>query len=172
MPIIVGNKPIFRIKFKDANIREVRKSNDLQWGLYEVTYINDGPNTTTTGYTSSTNVPTYVWGYPNQTSKDHYIYEPAGLDKHNFNLHVPENATAAEAQQALGDGYGYKSHSDGWFDNNGCINYPSAELYYIPAITKDFHRDLDLFCKWRQRRYRYTGTYRYAKYVEQWVPDD
>lgn len=43
MPIITGNKPIFRIKLRDANIREVRKGNELEWGLYEITYTNKGP---------------------------------------------------------------------------------------------------------------------------------
>lgn len=158
MPIITGNKPIFRIRYRDANIREVRKATELEWGLYEITYINKGPKDVEVGYEEDTNVPTYVWGYPNQTSADQYIYIPEdqSLDKNEFNLHVPENSTAAEAKEALGDGYGYRSHSDGWYDDNECLNY-------IPAITRDFHKDLTLFCKWRQRKYCFNGTYKYEE---------
>ena len=65
MPIIVGNKPIFRIKFKDANIREVERGDTLKWGLYEITYVNSGPNTVPIGFSYDENIPDYVWGYPN-----------------------------------------------------------------------------------------------------------
>lgn len=163
MPIIVGDKPIFRIKFGDADIREVRKGDELQWGLYEITYINKGPKDVSTGYEQNKNIPMYVWGYPNRTSKDAYIYE----NTDEFPLTKPADATAVESATALNvepsDDYGYKSHSDGWFNNGGCINNSQEitkdSLSYIPAITQDFYWDLTLFCKWRQRRYRFNGTY-------------
>ena len=145
MPIIIGNKPIFRIKMgtTNLNIREVRKGTDLTWGLYEITYVNRGPKKVDVGWGTNKNIPNYVWGYPNQSKQDFYLY-------------VPDNATAAEAKAALGANYGYKSHSDGWFEDNSCFTF-------FPAITKDFHKDLTLFCKWRQRKFCFNGTYVYEK---------
>ena len=159
MPIIVGNRPIFRIKFKDADIREVRRGTILKWGLYKITYINKGPKDRSVGWEKGQNIPDYVWGYPAQSKLDFYFYEP-------------DNATAEESKLALGDGYGYKSHSDGWFTEPEC-----DELYYIPAVTRDFHKDLSLFCKWRQRKFCFNGTYMYEKETEEktghwvWVED-
>ena len=141
MPIIVGNRPIFRIRFQDANIREVRKGNELKWGLYKIDYINEGPKKVGVGWESGQNIPNYVWGYPAQSKQDFYFYEP-------------EDVTAAEAKEKLGENFGYRSHSDGWFTKHEC-----NELYYIPAVTRNFHKDLTLFCKWRQRRYKFNGTY-------------
>lgn len=171
MPIITGNRPIFRVKLKDVNIREIRRADELSWGLYEVTYINKGPKIVEGGYESTTNVPTYVWGYPNQTAADKYIYIPdpsSGLNKKEFNIHIPEDATAEEAKAVLGSSYGYRSHSEGWFENNEC-----SDFSFIPAITRDFYRDLTLFCKWRQRKYCFNGTYMYEKEtietIGQWV---
>ena len=148
MPIIVGNKPIFRIKYKDADIREVYKGDTLKWGFYFINYINKGPKDVQAGWGAQNNILNYVWGYPNQSEEDFYLY-------------VPDNITATEAESLLGKDYGYKSHADGWFDNHQCINDEEKELFYIPAITRDFHRDLTLFCKWRQRRYVFSGIYRY-----------
>lgn len=48
----------------------------------------------------------------------------------------------------------YKTHFDGWYEDN-------TFLIAIPAITKDFHKDLNLYAKWRQRKYSYGGTVRY-----------
>ena len=53
----------------------------------------------------------------------------------------------------------YKTHFDGWYEDK---NF----LVAIPAITKDFHKDLNLYAKWRQRRYFYGGTIRW------WMWDD
>ena len=129
MPIIIGNKPIFRIKMgtTNLNIREVRKGTDLTWGLYEITYVNRGPKKVDVGWGANKNIPNYVWGYPNQSKQDFYLY-------------VPDDATAAEAKAILGNNYGYKSHCEKWHRDNTCLNY-------IPAITVNFHTDLSLFCK-------------------------
>ncbi len=156
MPIIVGNKPIFRIKVGDVNIREVKKGNDLEWGLYEITYINKGPKDVSIGYDNNKNIPEYVWGYPdyNKSISDDTI-EP-----NDFYLYVPDDATAEESGQILGSGYAYKSHPLYWYDDPSCDS-----LYYIPAVTKDFYRDLSLYCKWKQRRYLYNG-------VGQWDTTD
>ena len=145
MPIIVGNRPIFRIRFQDAEIREVRKGNELKWGLYKITYVNKGPKEIETGWEKGQNIPDYVWGYPAQSKEDFYFY-------------VPDDATAAEAKKILGSNYGYKSHPDYWFDSPDC-----SELHFIPVVTRNFHRDLTLFCKWRQRRFTFNGTYMYEK---------
>lgn len=48
----------------------------------------------------------------------------------------------------------YKTHFDGWYEDK-------TFLVAIPAITKDFHKDLNLYAKWRQRKYSYGGTVRY-----------
>ena len=99
------------------------------------------------------NIPDYVWGYPD--------YNPSKPESSGstFNLYIPEDSTAAEALKVLKAGYGYRSHSDGWYEDNACLNY-------IPAITKDFCRDLDLFCKWRQRKYCFNGTYMWEAKTE------
>lgn len=159
MPIIVGNRPIFRIRFGEVEIREVRKGTELKWGLYKIIYINKGPKDRSTGWEKGQNIPDYVWGYPAQSKVPFYFYEP-------------ENATAVESKEALGNGYGYRSHSDGYFEEPEC-----DELCYIPAITRDFHKDLTIFCKWRQRKYTWSGTYAYEKKSEEvvwhweWVED-
>lgn len=161
MPIITGNKPIFRIKLRDANIREVRKGNELEWGLYEITYTNKGPKDVEVGWDEGQNIPNYVWGYPDYSKS----INDGTVEPNDFELYTPEDATAVESFAALGAGYGYKSHAVKWYDDNTCLNY-------IPAITKDFYRDLSLYCKWKQRRYRFTGVYAYEKeeVVEVYVP--
>ena len=150
MPIIIGNRPIFRVKFTEANIREVERGDSLKWGLYEITYVNSGPNTVSIGFDNDENIPDYVWGYPKYSENDFYLY-------------VPDDAAASEAEYILGSDYAYKSHSEGWYDNKDCVDNSSSELYYIPAITRDFHRDLTLYCKWRQRRYSWNGVYGWDK---------
>ena len=151
MPVIHRNRPIFRIKFKDADIREVRKGNELQWGLYLITYTNKGPKDVIVGWEEGDNIPNYVWGYPNQKKED-------------FKLVNPEDATAAESKEALGDGYGYRSHAVGWYSNYDC-----DDLYFIPVVERDFHKDMELFCKWKQRRYLYNGVGEYDKEVDIFV---
>jgi len=162
MPIITGNKPIFRIKFRDANIREVRKGTELEWGLYYVSYKNNGPRIDKeTGFEDSDkNIIDYVWGYPDYKTEDFYLY-------------VPENVPSAEEEALNADVShisAYRSHSEGWFDNEKCENKPEDGLNYIPAITMNFHKDLTLFCKWKQRQYRYSGTLKYDRYS--WVEGD
>lgn len=148
MPILHNNRPLFRIKFKDANIREVRRGNELEWGLYEISYLNKGPSIVNVGWNYGENIPNYVWGYPNQSKND-------------FDLILPEDIMAAEAESILGSDYAYKTHSTGWYSAKEC-----DELHYIPAITRDFHKDLSLFCGWKQRKYLYTGTYKYQRWVD------
>lgn len=150
MPITIDNGPIFRVKLGDVNIREIRKGSELEWGLYEITYTNKGPKDIDTGFDSENNIPNYVWGYPDYKKS----IEDGTLEPNDFNLFIPDNASAEEAKSALGNNYGYRSHSDGWFSDNNC-------LIFFPAITHDFHRDLDIFCKWRQRKYCFNGTYAY-----------
>lgn len=147
MPIITGNKPIFRIKFRDANIREVRKGNELEWGLYYIKYFNEIKTEQ-----EGENIGEYVWGYPDYKLEDFYLYIPEDVP----NL-AETNVDMAE----------YRSHNDGWYSDGS-----GEELYYIPAITRNFHRDLTLFCKWRQRQYRYSGTMKCDRYS--WVvpPND
>lgn len=166
MPIITGNKPIFRVKLKDVNLREVRKSNDLTWGLYEIKYFNKGPKDVESGYHEYENVPTYVWGYPDYNKS----IKEGTIEPNDFDLYIPEDASAVESYITLGPGYGYRSHSMKWYDDNACLNY-------IPAITKDFYKDLSLYCKWKQRRYRFNGTYTWEKETTEvighweWVAD-
>jgi len=155
MPIIVGDKPIFRIKLADSNIREVEKGDTLKWGLYEITYVNSGPNTVPIGFNDYENIPDYVWGYPDYSEEDFYLYKP-------------DDASATETAYILGSSNAFNSHCDGWYSNRSCTT-----LNYIPAITRDFHRDLTLYCKWRQRRYSWNGVYGYDKdtveTVQEWV---
>lgn len=152
MPIITGNKPIFRIRFDDVNIREVRKGNELEWGLYKISYVNKGPKNT-----DKENITNYVWGYPDYKKEDFYLYKP-------------DDATAVESGSALGSDYAFRSHSSGWYSDRVCLNY-------IPAITRDFYKDLSLYCKWKQRRYSWNGVYKWMhrKTVETgywvWVED-
>lgn len=160
MPIITGNKPIFRVKLGDVRLKEVKKGDDLTWGLYEITYINKGPKNVDEGFYEYNNVPNYVWGYPDYNKS----ISDGDIEPNDFYLYMPDDATAAESLAALGAGYGYKSHAVKWYDDNACLNY-------IPAITKDFYRDLSLYCKWKQRRYRFTGVYKYAKWEQVWVED-
>lgn len=152
MPIEYKNHPLFRIRFKDANIREVRHGDELEWGLYKITYVNKGPKDVIIGWQTGMNIPNYVWGYPHQ-------------EKDDFEIVIPDDATAAEAKSKLGAAYGYRSHSDGWFEENDCLSF-------FPAVERDFHKDLKLFCKWRQRKYCFNGTYLYEKEIteEVWVP--
>ena len=48
----------------------------------------------------------------------------------------------------------YKTHYDGWYED-------SAFIVAIPYVTKDLHKDLDLYAKWRQRKFSYNGVVRY-----------
>lgn len=162
MPIITGNKPIFRVRLGDVRLREIKKGDDLTWGLYEITYVNKGPKDVDKGFYEYNNVPNYVWGYPDYNKS----ISEGTIEPNDFNLYIPEDATAEEAQASLGTGYGYKSHAINWYSDNACLNY-------IPAVTKDFYKDLSLYCKWKQRRYRFNGTYAYEKITYettgQWV---
>lgn len=45
----------------------------------------------------------------------------------------------------------YLMHCDGWYEDKLFVTA-------IPYITKDFHKDLELFAKWRRRKYSYGGT--------------
>lgn len=155
MPIITGNKPIFRVRLGDVKLREVKKGDDLTWGLYEITYINKGPKDVEEGFYEYNNVPNYVWGYPDYNKS----ISDGTIEPNDFNLYIPEDATAVESYATLGPGYGYKSHAIKWYDDNACLNY-------IPAVTKDFYKDLSLYCKWKQRRYTFNGTYAYDKEEE------
>lgn len=132
MPVYVLDKPVMSIKRGDADIREVRRGDDLVWGLYLITYT-DGVDSSTGGLTK------YVWGYPN------YPATPPG----DFTLTVPGDKTAAQNT--------YKTHCDGWYEGYELLNY-------IPAVTMDFHRDLSLYCNWRQRRYKWEGRFKYEHY--------
>lgn len=155
MPIVMDNKPIFRIKLGDINIREIRKGDELEWGLYEIIYINKGPKDVDKGFYMNNNIPIYVWGYPDYNKS----ISNKTIEPNNFYLYIPENASADEAKTALGNAYGYRSHSDGWFNDNIC-------LLFFPAITYNFHEDLNIFCKWRQRKYCFNGTYAYDSHEE------
>ena len=140
MPILHNNSPLFRIKFKDANIREVRRGNELEWGLYEINYVNGGPNTVDLGFNdASLNIPNYVWGYPDQ-KKEEFVFV------------IPDDATALESGS-------YRSHSSGWYDTNDF-----SSLY--EKLEPNTHKDLNLFCKWTQRRYCFNGTYNWDIWVE------
>lgn len=150
MPIITGNRPIFRIKFSDANIREVRKGNELEWGLYEIKYENDGPREDTG---DNENITEYVWGYPDYKKEDFYLY-------------IPDNIPGEDEDPNIYPASTMRAHSDGWYDNENCGG-SSGNLNYIPAITRDFFMDLTLFCRWRQRQYRFSGTMTYDRYS--WV---
>ena len=150
MPIAYTNKPIFRVKLSNVNLREIRKSDDLTWGLYEMSYTNKGPKDVESGYHEYENIPTYVWGYPDYNKS----IKEGTIEPNDFDLYIPEDASAVESYITLGTGYGYKSHSDGWFDDNACLEF-------FPAVTRDFHKDWDIFCKWRQRKYCFNGTYMY-----------
>ena len=166
MPIITGNKPIFRVKLGDVQLREVKKGDDLTWGLYQITYINKGPKDVKTGFFEHENIPNYVWGYPDY---DKSITDGT-IEPNDYYIYTPDDASAIEAYATLGAGYGYKSHAVKWYDDHTCLNY-------IPAVTQDFYKDLSLYCKWKQRRYRFNGTYAYEKETTEtignwvWVED-
>lgn len=49
---------------------------------------------------------------------------------------------------------------NGWYEGNTYVTT-------VPAITKDLHEDLELYAKWTQRKYTYSGTYTYSEQV--WV---
>lgn len=157
MPILVNNRPLLRIKLGDnVNIREVRAGTDLVWGLYEITY-NNGINL---GDTSS-NITEYVWGYPGNIPEDFTLVLPEGMDYTGTGGFL-----AVEVGSVLGTNNAYRSKALGWYNNPQCIDNPSdTSLSYIPAITRDFHQDLLLFCKWKQRQYRYKGSLYCKRYV-------
>lgn len=151
MPILHNNSPLFRIKFKDANIREVRRGNELEWGLYHIEYNQGIPV-----WMDETNITEYVWGYPDLKKEDYTLHEPTGYD-------LSGGYFASDIGSILGYDYEFKTKSQGWFGEK-------EYLTYIPAITRDFHKDFNLFCKWKQRRYRYTGLYKYAYVIEDTWP--
>jgi len=142
MPILHNNRPLFRIKFKDANIREVRRGNELEWGLYKIEYINGIPIEL-----EKENITEYVWGYPGYLKEDFTLFLPEGYDSNG-------GVMAEEAGDAAGSEFAYKSKANGWYSDHDCLSF-------IPAITRDFHKDLKLFCKWTQRRYWFNGTYKW-----------
>ena len=57
-------------------------------------------------------------------------------------------------------GQSFFTKFNGWWEGN---TYVTA----VPAITKDLHEDLELYAKWTQRKYTYSGTYTYSEQV--WV---
>jgi len=151
MPIIVGDKPIFRIKFKDADIREVRKGNELEWGLYLITYKNSGPIKIQTAEQveigEQKNISKYVWGYPNQGTNDFYLWVPGTINGQDMGYKSWTKTTSSD---------GWNMRADGWFENAACTE--DKYLSYIPATSNDFHKDLTLYCKWTMRQYGFTGT--------------
>lgn len=50
----------------------------------------------------------------------------------------------------------YLTKFNGWYEGN---TYVQA----IPAINKNLHKDLDLYAKWTQRKYTYSGTYTWTE---------
>lgn len=140
MPILTNSRPLLRIKLgENVNIREVRAATDLTWGLYEVTYISNLPSQ----YQSTQNPSEYVWGYPNGTPQDFTLSLPEGND-------TTYGGFSADVAQSIFGSF-QRTYASGWYTEPGCLTY-------FPAITRDFHQDLLLFCKWTQRQYRYSGT--------------
>ena len=89
MPALFGNGPLFRVRFEDINIREIRRGNELEWGLYKINYTNFGPKTIDLGFNDNKkNIPNYVWGYPDQK-------------KAEFVFVVPEDAPAQIGERHL-----------------------------------------------------------------------
>lgn len=149
MPILTNSRPIFRIKYKDANIREVRKGNELEWGLYEIEYVL-GSNS----IENNENIKEYVWGYPGYVEDDFILKLPEGDDEEYGGFSAPQ------AEVIFGSGNKYRTCSTGWFYEPECLTY-------IPAITRNFHEDLLLFCRWTQRQYRWSGTIKNERYT--WI---
>ena len=162
MPIVIGDKPVLRVKFKDIDIRRVRKADDLTWGLYEITYHNPANGSDTGG-----NIKKYVWGTPNpdDVTKVYTLLKPT----------YSNDYTAAQAASIFGAGAAYKSRcgkkvgdKEYWWlvDNDDAdlpheyIEYDSdGEFSYIPAIDFDFKKDLEFYVGWRQKRYTWEGSY-------------
>ena len=55
----------------------------------------------------------------------------------------------------------YYTKFNGWYEGN---TYVTA----VPAIEKNLHKDLELYAKWTQRKYTYSGTYSWTE--QEWVP--
>lgn len=149
MPILHNERPLFRIKFKDANIREVRRGTELEWGLYEITYFTGSDSIQNTE-----NITEYVWGYPGYVPEDFTLTFPEGDD------YIYGGFSAPKAGELFGSANSYRTGGQGWYSEPECLTY-------IPAITREFHKDLLLFCKWTQRQYRWSGTITNKRYT--WI---
>lgn len=146
MPILYNERPLFRVKFKDANIKEVRRGTELEWGLYEITYFTGSDSIQNTE-----NITEYVWGYPGYVAEDFILSLPEGDDS------LYGGFSASKAGELFGSGNAYRTCGKGWYADPECLTY-------IPAITRNFHRDLLLFCKWAQRKYTWGGTIKNDRY--------
>ncbi len=169
MPIKTSIKPVLRIKFKNIDIKQVRKANELSWGLYEITYHNPVSSSDT-----GNNITQYVWGTPNPLDADkvYTLLKPT----------VSNDYTATQAATIFGSNAAYKSHcghkindKEYWWliDNEDeelpheYIKYDDEGIFsYIPAIDFDFKKDLEFFVGWRQKKYTWEGSYSYTQWED------
>ena len=130
MPIYKGNEFIERVYKGSECLRRVYKGNELTYGLYDITY-NDRGN----------------------------LYEPSNNEITEYAWGIQRDIAPANGNTDFNDVFeDYRSHWFGWYDDANYLDKrPQIEDQFI--VEPDDHKDLDLFAKWKQKKFSYSITY-------------
>lgn len=130
MPIYKGTQFIERVYKGTEKLRRVHKGNELTYGLYDITYHNKND----LYQPSNGEITEYAWGLTRNIA--------------------PENGNT-DFDDYFED---YRTHWFGWYDDNTLeIERPKKDNQYI-IIPQD-KEDLNLFAKWKQKKFSYEGSY-------------
>ena len=135
MPIYKGDEFIERVHKGTEQLRRVYKGNELVYGLYDINYHNKESDYEP----SNGEITEYAWGLQRNVAPN--------IENSDFDDYFDE----------------YQSHWYGWYnDTEYSEKRPQDGDQYI--IKPDEHLDLDLYAKWKQKKFSYNITYTITNY--------